>query len=113
MTLGCLAVLAAGIWLCREAPYFMLRLNIGAVLVALTQFFGMIHMFAGMAAMSVTAAIFHGSVAGTGGRLHGIADVAFCTVLTGLELILLASAIGYLAGFMYELPTGTKDRSVR
>lgn len=112
MIVGCIAVLVAGFWLCRDAPYFMIRLCIGAVPVAVSQFFPMLQMFTGIAAMWVTRLTFHLSLDGPGKNMEGIAEVAFCTFLTGLELISVSLALGYLAGLLLGLPTAPKEGSV-
>lgn len=104
MIFGCLVVNVTGIWLCRVAPYFMLRLSVGAILVALSQFFGVLHMFVGMAAVAVSRWIFNPFAGSLSGDMTRIDEVTLATILTGIGLILPSIAIGYLAGILFRLP---------
>jgi cobalamin synthase len=114
MIFGCLVVNVTGIWLCRVAPYFMLRLSVGALPVALSQFFGVLHMFVGMAAVAVSRWIlnpFAGSLSGDMiGEMTRVDEVTVATILTGIGLILPSIAIGYLAGMLFSLPSAARTR---
>ena len=116
MIIGCVIVNVTGLWLCRVAPYFMLRLSVGSVPVALSQFFGVLHIFVGLAAIKVSSLIFHSTADPRSGDMTRIGDMAridevtLATILTGIGLILPSIAIGYLAGLLFRMPSASRVR---
>ncbi len=110
MIIGCVIVNVTGLWLCRVAPDFMLRLSVGSVPVALSQFFVVLHIFVGLAAISVSSWIFNPSTDSPSGDLTRIDEVTLTTILTGIGLILPAIAIGYLAGLLFRMPAASTAR---
>lgn len=112
MMIGCVIVNVTGLWLCWVSPYFMLRLSVGSIPVALSQFIAILHIFVGSAAVDVSRLIFHPTADSPSGDMTRIDEVTLATILTGLGLIVPSTAIGYLAGLLFRMPSASSVRRV-
>ena len=108
MVVGCALINVTGLWLCRTSPHFMLRLCLGSIAVAVSQFFPVLHMIVGMIAVGISRSICNLSIEMSDpirGNMTGLDEVTLSTLLTGLGLILPSVAMGYLIGMVFRLPS--------
>lgn len=101
MLLGTAIVATTGYFLCRRNPSVMVRLNLGAIPVALLQVWPVLHMFVGMLAME-TVRWLNTVVGGTSqGDMSGLFEITLATLLTGMGLILPSLLAGFVLGLFF------------
>ena len=104
MLLGIAIVATIGCFSCSRVPPLMMRLNIGALLTALSQLLPMLHMFVGMFALEIVRRL-NSVVGGTDqDDLSGLFEITLATLLTGLGLILPSILAGLVLGLFARLP---------
>ena len=99
MLIGVLAFAGIGLMLCRRSPRLMKDLSFGSVLTALSQFFPILHMYVGMAALTIC------TLGATNGDMTGVVEITMATVLTGVGLIIPSLVVGVLIGGLVRLVT--------
>ena len=105
MLIGIAAVYVCGFWGCNVMPRIMYRLNVGSILVAVSQLWPMLHMSVGMMAVGISQAAFGGTL-GTTGNMTGIAEIACATILTGIGLIIPSVVLGTIIVAIFGLDRG-------
>lgn len=86
MLIGIAAVYGAGVWICLHRADVMWRLMIGSMFTALSQFWPILHMLVGAAAMAASRFIFDPDRRTE--KIEAIAEVVLTTLLTGIGLII-------------------------
>jgi len=102
MLFGIAAVYLCGFWGCNVMPRIMYRLNIGSSLVAVSQFFPILHIIVGSMAVDVSKPLF-GEAQRTSGDMTGIAEITSATILTGIGLIIPSLAMGTVIVAVFRL----------
>lgn len=117
MAVAIMMILISGWLLGRRLPNLARRMTTGAILVALSQLFPILHIFAGLIGLQITIL--------TGGAEHGTDDDPLgqitsewggflCTLFTGSALIVAACLIGWIvtvgyAGISKQLSSASPD----
>lgn len=100
MVLAVVVLLAAGVFATRRYPRTLTAISIGGLVTALSQFYPMLQMFAGMAALFVTEALSlsdSGAVGAGGFENVGTVLGGFCaTCITAFIEIIVAAMVGGL-----------------
>lgn len=103
MVVGTILVSIVGLQLCRTKAFLMLRLCIGSVLTALSQFYPVLQMLVGIVGVGISRFVCSPFSPGSG-DLSGPVEVTLATVLTGLGLILPSIGMGFVVGLLIRLP---------
>ncbi len=93
MLIGIALVTPVGMVLCGGQPIPMRRLCHGSIVVALSQFYPVLHMCVGTIALTICRGM--EDLDGLGPNLTGTLQVTAATILTGLGLILPSLILGY------------------
>ena len=96
MLIGVLAFAGVGLILCRRVPSLMKSISLGSLVTAISQFFLILHMYVGMAAITIC------KLGAANGDLTGVVEITMTTVLTGVGLII-PSLILVVIGWVIRL----------
>ena len=99
MLIGVLAFAGVGLILCRRVPSLMNSISLGSLVTAISQFFLILHMYVGMAAITIC------KLGAANGDLTGVVEITMATVLTGVGLIIPSLVVGVLIGGLVRLVT--------
>jgi hypothetical protein len=100
MPVGITIWLAAGAWLIHRIPTHMVAMMCGSIVVAISQFWPMAHLWIGMFACAISRGVCGDP---EGMRFHSTLGVVLVTLLTGVGLILLSLVIGKPLLFLFRL----------
>jgi hypothetical protein len=92
LPLGILAVYAAGACVCVRNGGLMWRVISGSGITAISQFWGIIHIFAGIVAIGISRAIFDPNRQNE--KITRLPEAILTTILTGTVLIVASLLIG-------------------
>lgn len=78
----------------------MKSISLGSLVTAISQFFPILHMYVGMAAITIC------TLGATDGDMTGVVEIMMTTVLTGVGLIIPSLALVMIGGVIRMIATG-------